>query len=88
MSSRGARWSYFWLGCALIAVSWLVLLPAAARDPRLRSRIAECDARGINPGAMYYTELDTIPATLAGIDAFHAAHPAALWAPSLRQDDD
>jgi uncharacterized protein YbjT (DUF2867 family) len=88
MSSRAARWSCFLLGCALIALTWLVLLPAAARHPRLRARIAECDARGINASAMYYTELDTIHAMLAGIDAFHAAHPSALWTPSPRRDDD
>jgi hypothetical protein len=74
------------LSCALIAVTWLVLLPAVARQPRLQSRMAEFEARGINPGAMYYTELDTIPATLAGIDAFHAQHPSALWTLSRGED--
>ena len=48
-------------GAALIAVVWGGLLPAALRWGPLARHVARMEDGGVNPAAMYYTELDRIP---------------------------
>lgn len=49
------------VGCwALIAVTWLWILPQVALLPAMKSRIQRHREAGINAGAMVYTELGEI----------------------------
>ncbi len=43
--------------CAVAAV-WLVLLPWLARQPHMAEHLHGLEVRGIDAGAMYYTDLD------------------------------
>jgi len=44
----------------LIGVVWLVVLPWLAARPAMQRHRQWLDDRGIDPGAMYYTELDAM----------------------------
>lgn len=48
----------FLLGSALLLLVWCVILPWIARLPVVADWIAGNRERGINPSAMYYTELE------------------------------
>jgi len=41
----------------VIAVVWLLVLPWVATRPSTRERLRRLDSRGIDPAAMFYTEL-------------------------------
>lgn len=43
-----------------VAVVWLLVLPWAARRPAMKSHLQWLDSRGIDPSAMYYTELEVM----------------------------
>lgn len=43
---------------AALATVWLLLLPYASRTPAMQERIQWLETQGVDPSAMYYTELD------------------------------
>lgn len=47
---------------AALAATWLVLLPWLARTKPIAEHIAAQQRQGIDPSAMFYTELDIAPA--------------------------
>ena len=44
----------------VIAVLWLFVLPWIAQEPQMKSHLDWLDERGIDPSAMFYTELDAM----------------------------
>ena len=44
---------------------WLVLLPAYANQPAMKQHLKWLDDQGIDPSAMYYTELQVMEDILA-----------------------
>ncbi len=50
----------FSLSIALLASVWMVVLPWLSVRPRMAAHLEWLDARGINAGAMYYTELEAM----------------------------
>jgi len=55
------------LAISVIALSavWLVWLPAQANRPAMNRHLQWLDDQGIDPSAMYYTELDVMQEILA-----------------------
>lgn len=52
-------------GCAIvIAYLWLVVLPWVAERPKMKNHIDWLDQKGIDPAAMYYTELEVMETIL------------------------
>ncbi|GAB5512919.1 hypothetical protein [Rhodopirellula baltica] len=49
----------------LLSIVWLVILPAYSRQPKMRQHLRWLDDRGIDPSAMYYTELEVMEDILA-----------------------
>ena len=49
---------------AVIAYIWIVLLPGVAEWPSVKSHIRWLDQKGIDPSAMYYTELEVMETIL------------------------
>ncbi|QEG43823.1 hypothetical protein [Roseimaritima ulvae] len=43
-----------------IALVWLVVLPRHAQQPAMREHLQWLDEQGIDPSAMYYTELEVM----------------------------
>ena len=56
------------LGSAAVAAIWGGLLPALLRCPAIARHVARMEERGVNPAAMYYTELDRLPLRPAWVD--------------------
>ena len=48
------------LATVTIAIVWLVVLPWTARQPTVRAHLQWLDSQGIDPSAMYYTELEVM----------------------------
>jgi hypothetical protein len=71
------RFAAFW---SVIAVCWLVLLPWLAAQPELAARIKTLERAGIDPSAMYYSELEMMPDTLRRLEQLHARDHRLLWA--------
>lgn len=55
------------LAVSIIALSvvWLVWLPAYADQPEMKRHLQWLDDKGIDPSAMYYTELEMMKDILA-----------------------
>ena len=58
------------LFCAMviIAVTWCYLLPLATKQPVVRQRIDFLDDKGIDPTAMFYTDLEIMDEIIAKND--------------------
>jgi hypothetical protein len=64
----GRRCLRFVLGSALIITVWCGVLPWIAAQPRMTQRLEFLDDRGIDPSAMFYTELDAMDAILGKLN--------------------
>ncbi|MGI9472045.1 MAG: hypothetical protein ACR2NZ_10955 [Rubripirellula sp.] len=58
MNVRLQRWLRFAAATLVISLVWLVLLPRAARLESVKERIRRNDAAGIDPSAMFYSDLE------------------------------
>lgn len=76
LSVRLAKMAFALTSLALI---WLVLLPALGDYPQIRRHIDTMQAAGINPSAMYYSELPNLPAAEAEFRRIHRDDPGLLW---------
>lgn len=64
---------------ASMAAVWLVVLPWIGTWPAVREKIRFEESRGIDPSAMFYTELDAMPAIADEIDRLHLENGKAFW---------
>ena len=83
-SQRGLR---FVVAIVAVGVLWLVLLPNLGEVPTIRAQIEANEAQGINPGAMYYTELEAMPRIIDEVDRKREAASEAFWKPSFRSPE-
>ena len=70
-------------GLAIVGI-WTLLLPWIASQPAVRQRIDFLDRQGIDPAALYYTDLERMEQVESQITAIRQAHPEAFWRPSKR----
>jgi hypothetical protein len=56
------------VGAAVVAFVWCGLLPRLLDWPPIARHIALMEARGVDPSAMYYTELERLPLRPAWVD--------------------
>lgn len=76
-SLRG--WFWFGLSTAVMVSVWTMLLPWIGTHRHVRARIDRLDARGIDPSALYYTDLDVMTEIEAEMTARRRKHPEAFW---------
>lgn len=62
-----------------IAIVWLILLPRLAQHPVIQQRQATFNVRGIDPAAMFYTELELLDSPNNRLQQWLHEHPEALW---------
>ncbi len=74
---RGA--TAFVSSAAIVALVWLVVLPWIAARPAVRARTAALKERGIDPAALFYTDLEAMPRLEARLAAQRRKHPEAFW---------
>lgn len=53
---------------SFIAVVWLAVLPWWANQPTMQQHLHELDEQGIDPSAMYYTELEAMEPILRRLE--------------------
>lgn len=68
-----------WLNLTLLAILWCGVLPYLAQQPSLRAAIERQYQRGINPTALYYTDLDAMSDIRTHLQRVRAEHPHAFW---------
>jgi hypothetical protein len=56
------------IGCTVVVAIWGGVLPALLRCRGVAGHVAHMEERGVNPAAMYYTELERLPLRPAWID--------------------
>ena len=56
------------LPALLVAGIWLGALPRLLRWEPIAAHVATMESRGVNPAAMYYTELERLPLRPAWVD--------------------
>ena len=59
----------FALAIAATAISWLGVLPALSRLPPIREHIQRNQRQGIDPSAMFYTEVGRVSGVRVRYDA-------------------
>lgn len=64
---------------ALVAFVWLVALPHLCARPEMRERIERERAAGIDPGAMFYTELPAMHRLRGRMNRLESERPGAWW---------
>jgi hypothetical protein len=55
-------------GLAVVAAVWCGLLPRLLEWPPVARHVALMEERGVDPSAMYYTELERLPLRPAWVD--------------------
>ena len=79
MSGYSQRWMSLALSVAVVGLVWMVVLPWIGSRPSVRARMDELSRQGIDPAAMYYTDLEVMPRLEMNIAAIRRAHPEAFW---------
>lgn len=51
-----------------LALCWLIILPWLGSQPSMEAHLRWLDERGIDPSAMYYTELDAMKPILSRLN--------------------
>lgn len=73
--------SYLRLASAIfaIAIIWLIVLPIVANQPYVADHVARQKESGIDPSAMFYTELSIAPAVADHVERLNERHSARFW---------
>ena len=56
------------LALCLMTVIWLQILPWIAAQPKMAAHLRRLDDQGIDPSAMFYTELDAMEPILRRLE--------------------
>ena len=76
---KAKGWSSLGLAVSIVLVVWTLVLPWIGSRPSIRSRIDDLNRQGIDPAALYYTDLDAMHRLESNIVAIRQAHPGAFW---------
>jgi hypothetical protein len=69
----------FGLTIAAIAIVWTVVLPWFGARQSMRAQIDFLKGQGIDPSALYYTDLEAMPRLESNLAALRQTHPEAFW---------
>jgi hypothetical protein len=75
----GRHWLVFGLTIAAVAIVWTVVLPWFGERQLMRGRIDFLQGQGIDPSALYYTDLEAMGRLESNLAALRHAHPEAFW---------
>jgi hypothetical protein len=66
-----------------IAFTWTVVLPWLGTQPTVRAHIEHFDRQGIDPAALFYSDVPAMPRLEAELSATREKHPEAFWGGGL-----
>lgn len=78
-ATRRRQWLLLALTVLGIAVIWTVVLPRLSSHPVVKARIDHLQRYGVEPAALFYTDLERMPEWEADVAAAKAREPAAFW---------
>ncbi len=80
MNCRNAKgWLSLYLSASAILIVWTLVLPWIGSWPSVQTQIDHLDRRGIDPAALYYTDLEAMEVLESRITEISQAHPNAFW---------
>jgi hypothetical protein len=84
-ATRHRRWGRLALAIVLIALAWLGLLPSIGAQANVKHRIETEERLGIDPSAMFYSELKIVPAIAHRVERLNEDHAGAFWTASTKR---
>lgn len=75
----GAAWLKLALSVLAVGAIWLIALPWLASLPVVEQHIAEQERQGIDPAAVFYSELEILPPIAHRYERLHETHGDQLW---------
>lgn len=72
-------WGSLGLITVTVLVLWTCVLPQLSSWQPIRARIEFLDQNGIDPTALYYTDLKSMDRVEASVTATRQANPEAFW---------
>jgi len=80
MSNCNAKgWPSLCLGVSIILIFWSLIFPWIGSLQSVRLEIEIMDRHGIDPAALYYTDLEAMERIESDMAAIFEAHPDAFW---------
>ena len=76
---RAKGWPSLCLSVLAIVIVWTLVLPWIGSWQSVHARIEYLDRHGIDPAALYYTDLEAMERIESDIAAISQAHPDAFW---------
>jgi hypothetical protein len=73
------RWACLAAATIAIGTIWLVLLPFIGGQQPVADHIANQQRLGIDPSAMFYTELDVAPVLTNHVERLQETYPDRFW---------
>lgn len=88
MSGCNAKgWSSLCLAVSAILIVWTFVLPWIGSRQPVRSQIENLDRHGVDPAALYYTDLEAMERIEADIAAIYQEHREAFWSISSAAEE-
>ena len=79
LTSELPGWAKLLGALAIVAAVWLVALPWLARQSHVSAHIELQERQGIDPSAMFYSELEIVPPIAHRVERLHETHEGAFW---------
>jgi hypothetical protein len=78
-SRQLAGWVKLVCALAILGIIWLVVLPFIGQLPAVAQHIEDQQRRNIDPSAMYYSELEIMPAIAHRVERLQETHGQNFW---------
>lgn len=79
MSIQNQNRLKFATGVLLLSFIWLGLLPAVGQHWQIHEKYARLSAQGIDPSALFYSELECMDRIQAHFEQIQHDNPNAFW---------
>ena len=85
MTTERNKWIRFGVASTTIAFIWSVILPAIASQRVVSEHIANQKRLGIDPSALFYTELEVTPGIVSHMERMNESHFPLFWGREAKQ---
>ncbi len=72
-------WLSLCLGSVAILIVWMLVLPWIGSRQSIKSQIDSLDRQGVDPTALFYTDLEAMQRIESDLAAITQMHPEAFW---------
>jgi hypothetical protein len=72
-------WLSLCLGALAILIVWMLVLPWIGSRTSVQRQIDSLDRQGVDPAALFYTDLEAMQQIETDLAAISQSHPDAFW---------